>query len=62
MDWIFERAKMFAGAFAAAIIPAAIKAFETASGFDIPGTWEVAILTFVTGYFVYKVPNKAPSQ
>ena len=58
MDFILQRAKMFAGAFAAGIVPVAIKAFETASTFDIPATWEAAILVFVTGLFVHQTPNK----
>ena len=62
MDWILQRAKAFAGALAVGFVPVAIKAFETASGFDIPASWETWLMTAVTGLLVYAVPNKAPSQ
>ncbi len=58
MTWILERAKAFVAALAVGFVPVAISAFESASGFDIPATWEAWLLTFVTGFMVYVVPNK----
>lgn len=58
MNWILERAKAFAAAFAVGVVPVLISSVETASGFDIPATWEAGILAVVTGWFVYQVPNK----
>jgi hypothetical protein len=62
MDWILGRAKAFAALAIPGIVTAIMQAFEGASGLDIPGTWELFILSTVTGLFVYQVPNKSPSQ
>lgn len=58
MNFILERLKAFAAAFAVAIVPALITATETATGFDIPASWEAWIMVAVTGLFVHAVPNK----
>ena len=62
MDWILQRAKAFAAAVATGLVPVIIGAFEKASGFDIPASWEAWALAAVAGLFVYAVPNKSPSQ
>jgi Mn2+/Fe2+ NRAMP family transporter len=59
MNFILERAKAFVAAIAVGLVPVIIKAFETSSSFDIPPTWEAAIMVFVTGLLVHQVPNKA---
>ena len=61
MDWILERAKAFVAAIVTGMVPVIISAAETASGFDVPATWEATILSFVAGYLVYLVPNKKTS-
>lgn len=62
MDWFLQRAKAFAGAFAAGAITVAIKSFETSFGFDVPSeleAWLIAGVTaIVTGVVVHQVPNK----
>jgi hypothetical protein len=58
MNFILERAKAFVAAFAVGLVPVIIKAFETASGFDIPASWEATLLVAVTGLLVHQVPNK----
>ena len=61
MTWILERAKAFVAVLAAGIAPVLIQATETATGFDIPATWELAFVAFVTGLVVHQVPNKTPA-
>lgn len=58
MDFLLQRAKAFAAAFATGLVPVFISAIEKASGFDIPGSWEAWLLIAVTGLVVHQVPNK----
>lgn len=58
MDFILERAKAAAGFFMAGLAPLLIHTVETATSFDIPATWEAAIVMFLTGLVVHQVPNK----
>lgn len=58
MDFILQRAKAFVGAVGAGSVPVVIVAFEKSFGFDVPTSWEVWILTAVTGLIVHQVPNK----
>lgn len=58
MEWILQRAKAFVAAVAVGIVPVVIKAAETASGFDIPASWEGWLLLAVTGLVVHQTPNK----
>ena len=58
MDWILQRAKAFVAALAVGIVPVIITAAETATGFDIPASWEAWILLAVTGLVVHQTPNK----
>ncbi len=34
-----------------------IQLAEGLSGFDMPAAWETAIVSFIVGIFVFKVPN-----
>ena len=61
MDWILERAKAFVATLAAGIAPVIIAALEKSFGFDIPASWEFAIIAAITGLFVHQVPNKKPA-
>lgn len=58
MDWFLQRAKAFVAALAVGIVPVLISALESASGFDIPSSWEGWLLLAVTGLVVHQVPNK----
>lgn len=58
MDWILQRAKAFASVLAVGIVPVLITAAESASGFDIPASWEAWLLALVTGLVVHQTPNK----
>lgn len=62
MDWFLQRAKAFAGAFAAGTVTVAIKSFETSFGFDVPSDIEAWIIggvtAVITGLVVHQVPNK----
>jgi hypothetical protein len=60
MDFILSRAKAFIAALAVGVVPVVISAAESASGFDIPASWEAWLLMLVTGLAVYQVPNKKP--
>ena len=59
MNFFLERLKAFGAAFAVAVVPALIGAAETASGFDIPASWEAWIMVAITGLVVHQVPNKS---
>ncbi len=58
MDWILQRAKAFVAALSVGLVPVVIHATETASGFDIPASWETWLLLAVTGLVVHQTPNK----
>jgi hypothetical protein len=58
MDFILQRAKAAAAILAAGIGPLLIKAVETASGFDVPTSWELWLTALLTGLIVHQVPNK----
>lgn len=58
MDWILARMKAWAAAAAPLVTGAVMKAFEQATGFDIPGELELMILAGVTSFTVHWVPNK----
>lgn len=42
------RFKAVAAVFIVGLIPVAIKAFETGTGIDIPGDWEISFANWVT--------------
>lgn len=60
--WFAERAKAWAGAFAAGIVSSAIKATETSLGIDIGSETEIAIngavVSAVTYLAVYWTKNR----
>jgi len=58
MDWLLGRMKAWVAAAVPALVTALMKSFEQAMGFDIPGEVEVMILSGVTSFVVYMVPNK----
>lgn len=62
MNFILERLKAFAAAFAAGIVPplvhAAVAAEVTSFGFPISSAWEATVSLFLIGLFVHTVPNK----
>jgi hypothetical protein len=58
MEWLAQRIKAVIGTAVPALVTGAIKWVESQFGIDIPTETEVAILSFVTGFLVYAVPNK----
>lgn len=59
-DWIAQRAKAWAAAFAAGVMSAGLRATESALGIDFGVETEAAITAAVTSAFVYLIPNRAP--
>lgn len=59
MDFILHRMKAWMAALIPAVATAAITATEQSLGFDIPGEWEILVISFLTGLVVHQVPNKA---
>ena len=57
-DWIAARAKMFVALIMPGIVTGLITGIEGVSGFDIPTTWELALISVLVGAGVYQVPNK----
>jgi hypothetical protein len=57
MKFFLQRAKAIAASAAALGVPILIPVIEKSIGFDIPTTWEAALLVAVTGGAVYRVPN-----
>lgn len=49
-DFIAARLKAFAAAVIVGVLPVVVKAFETATGFDIPGAWEVTWQTLIVAW------------
>jgi uncharacterized membrane protein len=59
-QWLLERAKAFAAAFAAGLVSAAIKAVETTFDIDIGIETETMLISAVSGIVTYAIPNKPP--
>jgi hypothetical protein len=49
-EFIAARLKAFAAALIVGALPVVIKAFETSTGFDIPGSWEISWQTLVQAW------------
>lgn len=58
MDFFLARLKAFVAIIVPGIATAVISGIEKASGFDIPASWELLILSAVTGIVVHQTPNK----
>ena len=64
MEWILQRAKAFAAAAGAAVIPAIVHAVAGAwdgvmTELPIPASLEATVTIFLVGLLVHAVPNKA---
>jgi len=59
-QWLLERAKAFAAAFAAGLVSAAIKAVETTFDIDIGMETEAMLISAAAGALTYFIPNKPP--
>lgn len=62
MDFVLSRLKAFAALAVPGITTAIMQAFEQSTGFDIPTSWELLVLSAVTGLVVHQVPNKQISK
>lgn len=58
MDWVLGRMKAWAALAIPAIVTAIIGAFETSFSFEVPSEIKLFIVSTITGWCVYMVPNK----
>lgn len=62
MDFVLARLKAFAALAVPGIATAFMQAFEKSTGFDIPSSWELLVLSAITGIIVHQVPNKSAAK